>query len=53
MDRFAVGLVMVVVGMGGTLGGLYAIVLSIQLMKRLFPRRDEMEEGNGKGGPVC
>jgi hypothetical protein len=47
MDKLTYGLVITLVGMGGTLLGLYFIVLFVQLMKKLFPYHDE-EEGKGK-----
>jgi hypothetical protein len=47
MDNFTHGLVLTVVGMGGTLLSLYFITLVIQLLKKLFPYR-ETEEKNGK-----
>jgi hypothetical protein len=46
MDNFRIGLVLMVVGMGGTLFSLWFITLVIQLLKRLFPFREE--ERNGK-----
>lgn len=48
MDNFRIGLVLMVVGMGGTLFSLWLITLVIQLLKRLFPYR-EAEDRNGKG----
>lgn len=47
MDKLTYGLVITLVGMGGTLLGLYVIVLFVQLVKKLFPYRDE-EKGKGK-----
>ncbi len=52
MDRFACGLVIALVGMGGTLIGLYVIVYIALLMKRLFPCT-EREELKGKEGAKC
>jgi Na+-transporting methylmalonyl-CoA/oxaloacetate decarboxylase gamma subunit len=47
MDRFTNGLVLTIVGMGGTLLSLWFITLLVQLLKRFFPYR-EAEEKNGK-----
>lgn len=47
MDRFTYGFVLTVIGMGGTLLGLYCIVLAVQVLKRFFPYNAEAEEGKG------
>jgi hypothetical protein len=47
MDKLTSGLVLTVVGMGGTILSLWFITLVVQLLKRLFPYR-EVEEKNGK-----
>ncbi|WP_153307222.1 OadG family protein [Syntrophobacter fumaroxidans] len=41
MDTLTYGLVITLVGMGGTILGLYFIVLFVELVKRLFPYREE------------
>jgi len=47
MDNFTHGLVITVVGMGGTMVSLYVIILAVQLLKRLLPYR-EADEKHGK-----
>jgi len=47
MDKLTNGLVLTVVGMGGTLLSLWFIILVIQVMKKIFPYR-EVEEKDGK-----
>jgi hypothetical protein len=47
MDKLTSGLLLTLVGMGGTLFSLWFITLIIQVMKKLFPYR-EVEEKNGK-----
>lgn len=43
------GLVIALVGMGGTLLTLWILTLVIELIKKLFPYREEEEaSGNGK-----
>ncbi len=53
MDKLTYGLVLTLVGMGGTLLGLYIIVVAIQLLKRAFPYRKEEEEETSRGGATC
>ena len=53
MSNFTYGFVLTVVGMGGTLVGLYCIVLAVDFMKRLFPYQQEVEEPKGKGVEAC
>jgi Na+-transporting methylmalonyl-CoA/oxaloacetate decarboxylase gamma subunit len=43
MDKFAYGLIITIVGMGGTLFSLMLLISAIQIMKRLFPYREEEE----------
>jgi len=46
MDTLTYGLVITLVGMGGTILGLYFIVLFVELVKRLFPyRKEEGQKG--------
>jgi hypothetical protein len=40
MDRFMLGLVITMVGMGGTLLSLCCIVLLVHLLRRFFPYRE-------------
>ena len=47
MDKLTIGLVLTVVGMGGTLLSLWFITLVVQIMKKFFPYR-EVEEKGGK-----
>jgi Na+-transporting methylmalonyl-CoA/oxaloacetate decarboxylase gamma subunit len=47
MENFSHGLVITVVGMGGTLASLLFIVFIVQLLKRIFPHR-EADEQKGK-----
>jgi Na+-transporting methylmalonyl-CoA/oxaloacetate decarboxylase gamma subunit len=47
MDKFAYGLIITIVGMGGTLFSLMVLIWAIQIMKRFFPYREE-EEQKGK-----
>jgi hypothetical protein len=46
-DKYTYGLVITLVGMGGTLLSLWFITLLVVLLKRLFPYREEQEK-NGK-----
>jgi hypothetical protein len=47
MDNLTSGLVLTVVGMGGTLLSLWSITLVVQILKKFFPYR-EVEEKHGK-----
>jgi Na+-transporting methylmalonyl-CoA/oxaloacetate decarboxylase gamma subunit len=47
MGDFAIGLVLLLVGMGGTLLALWLIILLVQLLKKILPYR-EAEEKDGK-----
>ena len=47
MDKFTNGLVITLVGMGGTLVSLYLIILVVQLLKKILPYR-EADEKHGK-----
>jgi hypothetical protein len=47
MDKLTIGLVLTIVGMGGTLLSLWFITLVVQIMKKFFPYR-EVEEKDGK-----
>jgi hypothetical protein len=47
MSKFTYGLVISVIGMGGTLACLWFITLAIALLKRMFPYR-EVEEKDVK-----
>lgn len=46
-DKYTYGIVITVVGMGGTLVSLWFITVVIGLLKRLLPYREEKEK-NGK-----
>ncbi|MCU0586796.1 MAG: OadG family protein [Syntrophobacteraceae bacterium] len=46
-DKLTYGLVITVVGMGGTLASLWFITFMIGLLKKVFPYREEQEK-NGK-----
>ncbi|MCU0574271.1 MAG: OadG family protein [Syntrophobacteraceae bacterium] len=46
-DKYTYGLVITVVGMGGTLVSLWFITVVIALLKKLLPYREEQEK-NGK-----
>jgi len=48
MDNFSFGLTLTVIGMGSTLVSLWFLTLVINLLKRLFPYR---EEEDGKEAP--
>ena len=52
MNNLTCGFVLTLIGMGGTLVGLYCIVLSVQVLKRFFPFEQEAEEVKGKGVPA-
>ena len=43
MDKLMYGLVVTVVGMGGTLLSLCVIILAVHLLKRVFPYRETDE----------
>lgn len=47
MDIFTYGFVITVVGMGGTLLSLWLLILTIQLLKKLFPYH-ETDDACGK-----
>jgi hypothetical protein len=46
-EKFTHGLVITIVGMGGTLVCLWFITFVIALLKKIFPYREEQEK-NGK-----
>jgi hypothetical protein len=48
MDKYTCGLVISLIGMFGTLLGLCAVVVAVEIKKRLFPYVEEAEP-NGKG----
>ena len=41
MDNLSTGVVIMLVGMGGTLASLFGLTLMINLLKRLMPYREE------------
>ncbi len=43
MSKFSIGLVITVVGMGGTVVSLWVITLVVDLLKRAFPYRESEE----------
>lgn len=51
MDKMTYGAVITLVGMGGTILGLYLIVCFVQAAKRLFPYREPDKEG--ERGSAC
>jgi len=44
MDKWAFGLTMTIVGVGGTFLTLWVLSLVIDLLKKLFPLKDEKAE---------
>jgi len=46
-DKYTFGLVITVVGMGGTLVSLWFITMVVGLLKKVLPYREEQEK-NGK-----
>jgi hypothetical protein len=42
MDNFTFGLTLVVVGMGGTLIALGLLAFMISILKKVFPKREEI-----------
>ncbi|MEM5786185.1 MAG: OadG-related small transporter subunit [Syntrophobacteraceae bacterium] len=50
MDNLDIGLAITVVGMGGTILGLYLIVCMVGVIKRFLPYREGEDMGAGKAG---
>lgn len=50
MDNLNFGIIMTVVGMGGTLVSLWLITLVISLMKRMLPVRPQTAAPTAAGG---
>jgi len=48
-DPVTLGLVLAVLGMGGTLLTLFVLSLIVDLLKRLFPLRRELDSGASTG----
>jgi len=42
MDNFSFGLTLIVVGMGGTLIALGLLAFMISILKRIFPKKEEI-----------